>query len=269
MNAITRNIQIRYLDIDSALSRMDPLSKFLLVVCMSLIVYWFSNPIQIVPFFVFVVFIVLVLGRVPVKVMMATFSIFIAFGAVVFFFQLLANHGVGRTLFNVGFLEITEVGVNQGLTFFLRLATLGCSALIFIWSTKPKEFVVGLARYRLPYRLGFSVLVALRFMPLIQEEVKKVKDAQTIRGISHQRGLRGRVDRWRRYMFPVLANGLRKAEATSIAMDSRAFGRFKTRTYLQDFRWTWQGLALLLALFALALGLAAVYGIGFVQPRYR
>jgi energy-coupling factor transporter transmembrane protein EcfT len=54
-------------------------------------------------------------------------------------------------------------------------------------------------------------------------------------------------------MFTVIVNGLRKAENTALAIESRGFGAYPDRTYTKDFRWTWSGASLLLVFAAFAL----------------
>ena len=45
-------------------------------------------------------------------------------------------------------------------------------------------------------------------------------------------------------MFTVIVNGLRKAENTALAIESRGFGAYPDRTYTKEFHWTWSGLLL-------------------------
>ncbi|HSV86655.1 MAG TPA: energy-coupling factor transporter transmembrane component T, partial [Levilinea sp.] len=84
------------------------------------------------------------------------------------------------------------------------------------------------------YRYAFAVFLALRFLPLVQREVSAVQAAHAIRGRSTASDLSHRFKLWRRYMFTVIVNGLRKAEATATALDCRAFGCFPDRTYVKD-----------------------------------
>jgi energy-coupling factor transport system permease protein len=246
---------------------MDPLSKFFLVVVLSIAVYFFQVPAQLLPIPVFLFLAAAVLGRVRVPVIAATFSVFVLFGSLVFFFQLI-NHQQGTALAQVLFFKVTREGVNLGVVFLLRLATIGCAALLFIWTTNPRDFVIGLIKLGLPYRWAFAILVALRFIPLMQEEVRKVKEAHLVRGFRPGAGVRGAVQNWQRYLFPVLASALRKAETTGIAMDSRGFGLYPYRTYVDDFQWSWSGLVLLGVVVVGLSFLGYKYGVRFVQPRY-
>jgi energy-coupling factor transport system permease protein len=94
--------------------------------------------------------------------------------------------------------------------------------------------VISFAKAGINYRYAFAVFLALRFLPLVQREVAAVQAAHAIRGRSTRSGLSHRFKLWRRYMFTVIVNGLRKAEATATALECRAFGCYSDRTYVKD-----------------------------------
>lgn len=260
-------IKFAFLRHDSVLHRMDALSKLIVVVLVSVSVYFYNQPIQLLPLFLLLFFMALILGKVRPLVVCCSFAVFVLFGGFVAFFQLLTHQG-GDLLTTLWIIKITTQGLNLAELFVLRLATIGAAALVFLWTTNPRQFVVGLIHMKVPYRFAFAVLVALRFLPLIQEEISKIRDAQAIRGVKNERGFKGLWQRWQRYMFPVLLNGLRKSETTGMAMDSRAFGLYENRTYVDEFRWSTSGRVLVVLVLVMAITIGYVWGFGFIQPRY-
>lgn len=48
------------------------------------------------------------------------------------------------------------------------------------------------------------------------------------------RGIKGRINQFRRYAIPLLANGIRKAERVSIAMESKGFTGDTDRTHYHN-----------------------------------
>lgn len=264
---ILKNIKFTYLRHDSVLHRTDVISKLLVVILVSVSVYFFRNPVQVLPMPILLFFLAMALGRVRFSVVFWSFSVFMVFGLFVAFFQLV-SHQTGEILARVLFLKITPDGLHLAELFVLRMATIGCAALTFLWTTNPKEFAIGLVYIGIPYRFAFAVLVALRFLPLIQDEISKIKDAHLIRGVKQEKGIKGAFHNWQRYLFPILVNGLRKSETTSIAMDSRGFGLFKTRTYTDEFRWTASGIALVAVVCIVIVVCGYIWGFGFIQPRY-
>ena len=264
---LTNHIVLNYIRKDSPLHRMDALSKLLAVLIISLGVYFFQQPWQLATMFFLLILNGVFLVRVDPRTVLLTFSIFVLFGLFVFFFQML-GHPQGTLYLKIGPIRITDSGLFNASIYLFRMATIGCSAVLYLWTTKPKDFVVGLIKLGIPYRFGFAVLVALRFLPLINDEVRKIQDAHTIRGVPQGSGIRGWLGRWSRYLFPILANGMRKAETAAMAMEGRGFGLYKDRTYINPFRWTASGLALLGFVIALTAVLGVTGGFRFMQPRY-
>ena len=118
------------------------------------------------------------------------------------------------------------------------------ASFIFIWTTDIRDLMTGLVRIGMPYRFAFAIFLALRFLPIIQQEVEAVKSAHAIRGRASNSLIRHRFRLWQRYMFTVIVNGLRKAENTALAIESRGFGAYPDRTYTKEFHWTWAGILL-------------------------
>lgn len=264
---ITDHVALHYIRKDSLVHQMDALSKLLVVLVISVALYFFQSPWQLAVMLVMLFLIALVLVGIEPLTVFFTFSIFLLFGSFVFIFQLL-GHPEGTAYLSVGPIRVTDAGLFNAGIFLFRMSTIGCAALLYLWTTKPKDFVLGLIQLGVPYRLGFAVLVALRFLPLINDEVRKVGDAQTIRGVPAGSGLPGLLSRWQRYLFPILANGMRKAETAGMAMESRGFGLYPDRTYINPFKWTWSGLAMLAFVIALTIVLGIIGGFKFIQPRY-
>ncbi|MCL5075511.1 MAG: energy-coupling factor transporter transmembrane protein EcfT [Chloroflexi bacterium] len=264
---ITDHIALHYLRKDSPVHDMDALSKLFVVIVISFALYMFQTPWQLALYLLLLFGIALFLVRVEPLTVFFTFAIFIIFGSFVFFFQLL-GHPEGNAYLVLGPIRITNWGLYNAGIFLFRMSSIGCAALLYLWTTKPKDFVVGLIKLGVPYRFGFAVLVALRFLPLINDEVRKVRDAHTIRGVPLGSGVSSVAERWMRYLFPVLASGMRKAETAAMAMESRGFGLYSGRSYINPFQWTRSGLALLGFVIVMTIVLGALGGFQYMQPRY-
>ncbi len=261
------HITLTYIRKDSLVHRMDALSKLIAVIIISVAMYFFQQPWQLAIMLGLLFFAGIFLVRAHPLTVLATFSVFILFGLFVFTFQML-GHPQGQVYLTLGFIRITAGGLFNAAIFLFRMATIGCSAVLYLWTTKPKDFVVGLINLGIPYRLGFAILVALRFLPLINDEVRKIQDAHIIRGMPKGAGIKGLIDRWKRYLFPILANGMRKAETAGMAMESRSFGLHKGRSYINPFQWSMSGLVMLAMIISLTVILGMLGGFQFIQPRY-
>lgn len=264
-----KHIQLTYLRSHGFMYKCDAISKLIWVVLMTIAVYSYRSPLPMLAFPLLLLLLALIGAHIPLKTILASFSIFIIFGSLSGFFQLLTNADVGNEITVVLGLRITDESIQIALRLLLKLATVGCTALLFLWTTTPREFSVALITLGVPYRFGFAILVALRFLPLMKSEFAKIKDARTIRGQVPAKGLKGVGDQIRIYIFPLLVNGLRKSESTAISMDSRAFGLYTKRTYTDKHRFTWQGIALILVTVALIVAMALIFNdFGYVSHRY-
>ncbi|NPA26741.1 MAG: energy-coupling factor transporter transmembrane protein EcfT [Chloroflexi bacterium] len=117
----------------------------------------------------------------------------------------------------------------------LRMIVFMSASLLFIATTSPTDFAMSLAQnLHVPYRFAYGLLVAYRFLPSLRQEFQLLQLAHQVRGVAARPGLRGLVERWRRYATPLLAASLRKAERTALAMDAKAFGAFPERTYYRQ-----------------------------------
>jgi len=78
------------------------------------------------------------------------------------------------------------------------------------------------------------VFLALRFLPLVQREVRYGAGCARHPRAGGSFSLAHRFKLWQRYIFTILVNGLRKAEVTAISLECRAFGYSRQRTTLKD-----------------------------------
>ena len=182
--------------------------------------------------FVMLIALATLAGRIPLRQILGSSKIILALGLLLMFFHFFADPG--KPVLALGPLRVTDVGLLQGPIFFFRLSVVVLASFILIWTTDTRDLMVSLAKAGLPYRLAFAVFLALRFLPLIQREVDAVHAAHSIRGRAANSGLAHRIKLWQRYIFTVLINGLRKAETTSVSLETRAFGCYPTRTYVKD-----------------------------------
>jgi len=105
-------------------------------------------------------------------------------------------------------------------------------------TTEPKRLVQSLMQVaKLPYRIGYTLYAALRFIPLAYEEHKNITNAHLVRGVGFSRiGLFSKLNLLKSSVIPLLISGIRKAQDVSIAMDSRGFGAYKKRTIIDEIK---------------------------------
>lgn len=221
-----------YLDRKSWLGRIYPLVKLAWVFLVAVFLFIFRSPVSGAAMFLLLLFLATVGGRVPISRIARSSKLIILLGLLLMVFHLCSDPG--RTVYRIGIIRISDVGLRMGPVFFFRLSVVVLASFILIWTTDTRDLMTSLARAGMPYRFAYAVFLALRFLPLIQREIDAVRDAHLIRGRAMRTSLSHRARLWGRYVFTVLINGLRKAETTSVSLETRGFGAFPDRTYLKS-----------------------------------
>ncbi|SJN46308.1 Transmembrane component YkoC of energizing module of thiamin-regulated ECF transporter for HydroxyMethylPyrimidine [Microbacterium esteraromaticum] len=143
------------------------------------------------------------------------------------------------SLFRIGDWTLYSGALQIGFATALRLAAILALALIGgLTTTGPDLVRASIQQLHVPYRIGYSALAAYRFVPRFGYELSVIRAAHRIRGHHGGRGPFARLARGWGYIVPLLAGAIRHAERVALAMDSRAFGAYPTRTerYLVPFR---------------------------------
>ena len=109
-------------------------------------------------------------------------------------------------------------------------------ALLFILATDPSEFAASLNRIGVSYKVGYSVAIALRYIPDVQRDFREISQAQQARGIdlSKKDKLVDRLKNSAAILFPLVLSSLDRIEVISNAMELRGFGRNKKRTWIVE-----------------------------------
>jgi energy-coupling factor transport system permease protein len=221
-----------YVDRGSYLGRVYPLVKLAWVFLVAVFLFVFRSPVSGATLFFVLLLLAVAGGKVPLSQIARSGWVIVLLGALLMLFHFFSDPG--EVVYRVGPFRITDAGLRQGPVFFFRLSVVVLASFILIWTTDTRDLMVSLAKAGMPYRFAYAVFLALRFLPLIQREVDAVRDAHRIRGRAARTGLSHRVKLWGRYVFTVLINGLRKAETTSVSLETRAFGSSPTRSYVKE-----------------------------------
>lgn len=105
--------------------------------------------------------------------------------------------------------------------------------LIFVCTTDPSEFASSLNRIGIPYKVSYSVSLALRYIPDIQRAYQDISISQQARGIemSKKEKLGKRLKSAASILLPLILSTMEKIEVIANAMELRCFGKYKKRTW--------------------------------------
>lgn len=248
---------------------MDPTFKFLFTVELAIFMVMINYPPFGLLFNIALLFSAFALARLPFRVVFGggyLFALLVSFS--LFLFHSFAHPELGHILLALGPLRLTDMGLWIGFTYVFRLANVALAAMLFVWTTKVKDFLDAAVSIRiLPFQLAYAVFVTLRFMPLIADELGIIKDAHNLRGSPTGNPILHWMERQRRYLFTIFINSLRKGQVLSLALDSRGFGFYGKRSSMVEFKLSRSGflffgsfLALFVTLLILDPGAFQIWG---------
>jgi energy-coupling factor transport system permease protein len=186
-----------------------------------------------------------VIAQVQPKLSKGRTKFLLIFSVVLFLVQILVVPN-GTILFflipNIGtfgpLVPVTIYGVERGLLISSRFLLIVFSSMLFVSITDPTLLAHSLAKIRIPYRYTFTLIIALRFLPLFDLENQTVRKAQKSRGLSSDIGSPKKLLRTIRYtFFPLLVSALSRVDVLAMSMDGRGFGYVERREYVRKSEW--------------------------------
>lgn len=128
---------------------------------------------------------------------------------------------------------ITEEQLFYHLNLLLKYTATIPIVILFVSTTNPSEFAASLNRIGVPYSVAYSVALALRYIPDIQNDYHCISQAQQARGIemSRKTGLFSRLKSASAILIPLILSSMDRIETISNAMELRGFGKNRKRTW--------------------------------------
>jgi energy-coupling factor transport system permease protein len=144
-------------------------------------------------------------------------------------------------------------------------------ALMFIVTTNPSEFAASLSKLGVKYTVGYSIALALRYIPDIQKDFTEIKRAQEARGLDMSKSVKfsHRVKNMMAILFPLIFTSLERIDTISNAMELRGFGKKKKRTWYRERPFTrtdYVSIAFILIFSVLAFVITFIDGTRFYNP---
>ncbi|MCL2277598.1 MAG: energy-coupling factor transporter transmembrane protein EcfT [Treponema sp.] len=120
-------------------------------------------------------------------------------------------------------------GLILGVVIVLRLFALFILLPVFSQTTPPEKIASGLCSAGINYREAFIITTAFNLVFLFKEEALVIMNAQRLRG-TRKFGIKAACA----LLVPLLLGAMKKARRSSVVMDCRAFGLYKTRTWTDN-----------------------------------
>lgn len=143
-------------------------------------------------------------------------------------------YGTRTALFHIaGPYSVTLEQLFYEFNVMIKYLTVIPAVFMFIVTTNPSEFAASLNKVGINYNIGYSVALALRYIPDVQDDYRKIKNAQEARGIemSSKASFMSRVKSMAAIIFPLIFSSMDRIDVVSNAMELRGFGKNKKRTW--------------------------------------
>jgi energy-coupling factor transport system permease protein len=111
-----------------------------------------------------------------------------------------------------------------GLFMTLRLLLIVTASLAFIVLVKPAEIISAIQSLRLPPVIGATIALAFRYLYIISEDYKSIKEAHLCRGLELDKGsLIKRIRSYIPLLVPLIIRSIDSAEKLVLALELRPY----------------------------------------------
>ena len=181
-------------------------------------------------------------------------------------------YGSRTDLFHlIGPYTVTKEQLFYELNVILKYFATIPMALLFILTTDPSEFAASLNKIGVSYKVAYTVSIALRYIPDVQRDYKDISFAQQASGIdlSSKEKLSKRIKNSAAILMPLIFSSLERIDKISLAMELRAFGNNKKRTWYNSRKFgkiDYIFIVILLIIVAISIEMVKVNGSRFYNP---
>jgi energy-coupling factor transport system permease protein len=242
-----------YIDRPTALHRLNPTVKVLGMLCFFVAAFLTQAPVVALPVAAGVGALITVARAWPNVRRLRV--LFVMVFVMTFIIWALFFRG-GEPLLVWGPVRISAAGLRFALGMAIKLDTFLGVGIVFLSTTKIEEFAYALTRVGMPYKLGFTMTLAFRLVPVFLDAAATVVQAQRCRGFNFDEG--NVLQRMRRYVpviVPVFMGALRRADGMAMALEARGFQANVPRSAFERFTFRASDAAALLV----AVAVAALY----------
>ena len=152
----------------------------------------------------------------------------------------------GKAIFSLGVLHITIEGVQKCIFLTVRLTLMMIGYSLMTLTTTPNQLTDGIEQMLRPLRklhipvheFALMMSIALRFIPILMEELDKIMKAQLARGADFESGnFLHRLKNMLPILLPLFASAMRRANELAYAMDARCYHGGEGRTKMKPLRY--------------------------------
>lgn len=246
----------QFYNVDSVLHRIDPRVKLNIAFFYIVTLFLDKNPVLFVVAF-FALAVQIWLSKVPVRFIfrgMKTISAFILLTGAL---NLVTVKGA-NVVWEWGIIRVTEAGVSAAVYTSLRLMMMMIASSMMTYTTSATSLTDGMEKMfgwmrgiGVPvHELAMIMSIAIRFVPVLVEELNRIMKAQMARGVDFREGnLFVRMKKLLPIVVPLFASAVKRSQELALAMDARGYHGGDGRTKMKPLKYRRRDIVAYLVLF--------------------
>ncbi len=240
---LTKNITLGiYLPGETSIHRLDPRTKIIATTLLIILLLFIRSYEAYGVFFIFTAAIIYFAG-IPPRFALCGLKPMLPVLILMWVFQLfLYSTPDAEVLFSWFIFTATDTGLHMGNMITLRVLFLFTVTTMLTLTTSIVSLTDGLESLLNPLRkiglpsqeLVMTMVIALRFVLILAEELDKIVKAQMARGVAFDRG--NFIQKTRKIFpvfLPLFINAFKRAEELIVAMEARSYSGGKGRTKMK------------------------------------
>lgn len=243
---LTKDITLGvYIPRRTVIHQSDPRTKILLSILLITMLFFIKTYIAYGVYALFALYLVWA-SQIPIGYALKGLKPMIPVLLIMWLFQLfLQKPDHAQVIFKLGFLEATDVGLRMGTLMSIRVLLLFLITTILTMATSMVELTDGIEALLKPLRkigvpsheLAMTLVIALRFVPTLAEEMEKIVKAQMARGVDFDRGnFIQKTAKVFPVFLPLFLNAFKRAEDLMVAMEARNYTGGSGRTKMKQLK---------------------------------
>jgi energy-coupling factor transport system permease protein len=233
-------IYLRFFRGNTPLHRIDPRTKLLILLFFIFVEVAFRDVRIII--FPFVASILLYFSaKIPFKEVRGTWKflllVIVVITSINTVFTLVGTTVANpHVLFRYGIFSITSEGLSLAVAAALRLLSLAVVSVTLVLTTDPSLYGPALSKLGVPYKGAYVFDLAMRYVPAYANDLETTMNSQMARGYKPRGGknIFATILNTVPLIVPVSINAMLSVYEVADAMELRAFGAKKERTWYRD-----------------------------------
>ena len=234
----------QYCEGNSLIHRLDPRAKIIIALLYIVAIFLAKSVSAFAVLLLSSVVFIAMAGLSPRMILksMRPLLFVIVFTAVINIFWMTGEH----LLFEFGVIKIYLEGIINAILIIIRIVLLIIASTVFLtYTTTPLALTDGLEQLLSPlkkiglpvHEFSMMMTIALRFIPTLIDETKKIINAQTARGADFSTGsLLSRAKALIPILIPLFVSSFRRADELATAMECRCYTGGNGRTRMNVLR---------------------------------